>query len=258
MSKKGFSNKTAPESDANESDTSEASDPDFLARRRQARIEVNRLDQGESHNEAERGNFFNAVYDRANSDAAQIPWADLAPKPQLANWLISHPGDTKSALDIACGLGDNAEAISSTGYQTTAFDVSDDAIEWAKKRFPNSKVQYQTADLFDPPSHWSGEFEPGAFDLVNECYTLQALPPAMLDKTTAAIAGLVKPGGTLLVYTRLRADGSPVDGPPWPLQESDAMKFRQLGFELIDEERFVIERGERKIAHQFAQWCKTA
>ena len=253
MSKKGFSDKTAPEGAANVSDASQSVDPDFLARRRQARVEVNALDKGNAHDEAERGNFFNAVYDRANSDAAQIPWADLAPKPQLANWLKSHLGAAKSALDIACGLGDNAEAMADVGYQTTAFDVSDDAIEWAKKRFPASKVQYQTANLFEPPTDW-----PGAFDLVNECYTLQALPPAMLDKTAAAIAGLVKSGGILLVYTRLREDGSAVDGPPWPLQESDAMKFDQLGFELIEEERFVIERGERKIAHQFAQWRKTA
>jgi hypothetical protein len=37
--------------------------------------------------------------------------------------------------------------------------------------FPQSAVDYRVADLFDAPSEWRG-----AFDLVHELYTLQALP----------------------------------------------------------------------------------
>ena len=63
----------------------ENTDADFSARRQRAREEVNKLDRNSVHTEPERNKFFNTVYDRANDDAAQIPWADLAPKPQLAN-----------------------------------------------------------------------------------------------------------------------------------------------------------------------------
>lgn len=226
-------------------------DPDFSARRQQARIEVNQLDAQAVHDQPERGRFFNTVYDRANEDAAQIPWADLAPKPQISRWLKNNPGNGKTALDIACGLGDNAEEISNAGYATTAFDLSDTAITWAKQRFPDSDVTYHTANLFEPPHEWST-----GFDLVNECYTLQALPPQMLEKTTHAIASLVKPGGALLTYTRLRPDDKEPDGPPWPLCHDDAMKFQDLGFDLIVEERFELVRGERNIPHQFAHWRK--
>lgn len=229
----------------------ENTDPDFQARRQQARIEVNRLDAESVHDEPERGKFFNVVYERADDDAAQIPWADLAPKPQLVNWLKNNPGNEKTALDIACGLGDNAEEISAAGYQTTAFDLAVSAINWAKQRFPDTAVTYQTANLFEQPQAWQS-----GFDLVNECYTLQALPPQMLEKTTLAIASLVKPGGTLLVYTRLRPHDKEPDGPPWPLRHDDAMKFQDLGFDLIAEERFELVRGERIIPHQFAHWCK--
>ena len=62
----------------------------------------------------------------------------------------------------------------SAGYDTTGFDYSPDAIAWARKRFPHSKVNYETADLFDLPKNWRE-----AFDLVSEIYILQALPPKL-------------------------------------------------------------------------------
>ena len=99
-----------------------------------------------------------------------------------------------------------------------------------------------TANLFEQPTSWQG-----GFDLVNECYTLQALPPQMLEKTTAAIAGLVADGGNLLVYTRLRKDDAVPDGPPWPLRHGDALGFSEYGFDLVNEELFENKRGDRVI-----------
>ncbi len=66
--------------------------------------------------------------------------------------------------------------------------------------------------------------------------------PDMVERTAAAIASLVKPGGTLLVFTRIRPDGAEADGPPWPLEESATRIFEKLGFALVDENRFENER----------------
>ena len=234
-----------------------ADDPDFLERREKAKEKVNALDRDRVHDEPERKAFFNDVYARAGGDAAFVPWADLKPKEQLVQWLEENTGinpaktssGIPSATDIACGLGDNAEAIAAAGYETTAFDLSADAISWAKRRFPQSAVNYRQADLFAPPSEWLGNF-----DLVHECFTLQALPPEMLGQTAAAVASLVAPGGDLLVYTRWRPDGAPVEGPPWPLEESRLDCFAPLGFERIGETRFVVERPGRTIPHAFTHW----
>jgi len=235
----------------NDKSKAEALDSDFIARRQRARIKVNKLDRDIIHDEPERTEFFNSVYDRANDDAAQIPWADLAPKSQIVDWLAANRGGGHKALDIACGLGDNAEAISAAGYQTIAFDLSSTAIHWAKRRFVDSQVDYQTANLFELPQSWLNKF-----DLVNECYTLQALPPQMLRQSSSAIASLVKPGGNLLVYTRLRHQDHSVEGPPWPLSQQDAFEFAEIGYELVQDERFDIVRGDREIPHQFAHWRK--
>ncbi|MCB1429506.1 MAG: class I SAM-dependent methyltransferase, partial [Nitratireductor sp.] len=155
------------------------------------------------------------------------------------------------AIDIACGLGDNAEAMAAAGYRTTAFDLARKAVAWARQRFPDSAVDYQVADLLNPPSGWNG-----GFDLVHECYTLQAVPPAMLDRMTAAIAALLAPSGRLLVYTRIRPDGSETSGPPWPLQESDAMGFASYGLQLVSRDSFELVRPDRRIPHWFCIWQK--
>jgi SAM-dependent methyltransferase len=227
-------------------------DPQFEDRRQAARDRMQEIEAKTGKDSDARGAFFNAVYEQAEGDAAAVPWADLAPKEQLIQWLDANGGLDLSALDIACGLGDNAEAVAAAGYRTTAFDLAEDAIAWARKRFPDSKVDYRRADLFHPPEEWFG-----AFDVVNECYTLQALPPEMLEQTAAAIAGFVAPYGRLLVYTRTRPNGTFVDGPPWPLEEGSLRVFERYGFAKESETRFTIDRSDRVIPHSFAVWRKS-
>ncbi len=226
---------------------------DFADRRAAAREHIDALDRDSAHDPNERSGLFDTVYDRAGDDAALVPWADLAPKQQIADWLSVNPGHGRTAIDVACGLGDHAEALADAGYATTAFDVSANAVEWAKRRFPDSKVNYLTADLFDPPPAWSS-----GFDLVNECYTLQSLPPSMLDKTIPAVTDLVAPGGVLLVYARVREEDTAADGPPWPLTMRQARRFADLGLKLESEERFDVVRPDKTIPHLFAQWRRPA
>ena len=232
-------------------------DPDFFKRRDSARDKINAMDKDVLHDEPERQQFFNSVYEQAAGDAAFVPWADMKAKEQLDQWLADKVGLNSSsslkAIDVACGLGDNAEALANAGYETTAFDLAGDAIEWAKRRFPESAVTYRQADLFNLPEDWND-----AFDLVHECYTLQALPPEMIGKTAAAIAALCKPGGTLLVFTRIRPDGAGAEGPPWPLEETATRLFADLGFDLVAETRFENEKRGREIPHTFMEWRKNA
>lgn len=224
-------------------------DPDFEARREKTREELSNLPGNYAENSDGRSVFFDAVYDRADGDEAAVPWADLAPKPQLLSYLNAHPGTGKSAIDVACGLGDNAEAMAEFGYDVTGFDVVETAINWAKERFQKTTVAYQVADLFNPPKGWQH-----GFDLVNECYTLQALPEGMIEDTAKAICDLVAPGGMLLIYTRTRDDGSDADGPPWPLQEKHLSLPAKHGLTKLTEEHFVLSRGDRQIPHSFAVW----
>ncbi len=198
-------------------------DPGFAARRLAARARLDAIDDGGASDPHRRA-WFEAVYALAGDDPAQIPWADLAPHPLLAEWLAktAAPPSGARALDIGCGLGDNAAALAAKGFKVTAFDLSELATGWAKRRFPD--VDFAAADLFSAPADWRS-----AFDLVHECYTVQALPDRVHGEAMAAIAGFVKPGGALLVIARMRESATPSPGRPWPLAREELMAFTAHG-----------------------------
>jgi len=219
-------------------------DGDFDERRMKARERLNSLVGSSGDNPRERRTWFEQVYDLADGDPAAVPWADLAPKPALLNWLAANPGEGLRAIDIACGLGDNAEALAAADYRTKAFDLAHGAIEWARRRFPDSGVDYCVGDLFDLPPDWHG-----SFDLVHEYYTIQALRGELRQAAFAAIANLVAPDGTLFVVCRSRDEGAAIEGPPWPLSPGELTAFEDLGLERVSQRSFAIDQRGRTIPH---------
>jgi SAM-dependent methyltransferase len=198
--------------------------PEFAARRAEARLELDAIDPAK-HSEMQGGAladplrraWFEAVYARAENDPARVPWANLVPHPLTKAWvgLQARGIEGLRVLDVGCGLGDNAECFSHAGATVTAFDLVPSAVAWAQRRFPETKVTYSAGDLFTPPEAWCQ-----AFDLVHECYTLQALSVELLPKALAALRSLLAPGGKLLLVARARDENAEESGPPWPLPPS--------------------------------------
>lgn len=164
--------------------------------------------------------LFDEIYAASRGgDVRSIPWAHGKPNPFLATWLEHAPAPPEGrerALVIAAGLGDDAEALSTRGWRVTAFDTSAIAIAWARERFAESVVDYHVADLFAMPPEWIG-----AFDLVVEVHTIQALPPTRRQETIDRIASTVAVGGTLFVVTFLRDVHAVANGRPWPLTKQE-------------------------------------
>lgn len=224
---------------------------DFEARRQAARERLDADDPAvkAARDDTGRSGFFANVYEKADGDAAAVPWADLEPKPQLLEWLAEHPGQGRRAIDVACGLGDHAVALAAAGYETTAFDYAEKAVNWSRRRFADKPVDWHVADLTNLPAHWRY-----AFDLVYECYTVQSVPPERHAEFSAAIASLVAPGGTLLVYARSRKDGEKADGPPWPLSPSELDLYAASGLKREASDSFDIVRPDKTIPHRFDVW----
>lgn len=216
----------------------------FAERRAAARVRAGEL-QARSEAGGNDLAWFDELYRAAGGDPAQVPWADLEPHPGLAEWIGRsgwlHEG---SAIDIGCGLGDNAEALSDAGYDVTAFDLSPRAVQWAQHRFAPTRVDYRTADLFELPHEWHH-----AFSFVHECYTIQSLKFEFRKNAFAAIAGLVAPGGCLLVICRSRADDAKPDGPPWPLSRTELARFERCGLKERSFEEFDERTPDRIIPH---------
>ena len=179
--------------------------------------------------------WFEALYVEADGAAERIPWADLVPNPNLISWLDENDarGEGRRALVIGCGLGDDAELLASRGFDVTAFDISTTAIKWSQGRYPNSKVDYLVADLFELPVEWRE-----AFHLIVEVNTFQVLPGELRPAAISSMVNCVTPGGSLLVIARGREPNDDPGSMPWPLTVSDLEPFAQSGLELISFEDF--------------------
>ena len=179
--------------------------------------------------------WFEALYSKAGGDASRIPWADLKVNPSLEEWIARERirGDGRKALKVGCGLGDDAERLAELGFEVTAFDISPSAIEWCRKRFPGSKVDYQVGDLFRAPGEWNRKF-----DFVLESYTLQVLTGVSRKAAIASISKFVAPSGTLLLIARGRERGDPPGEMPWPLLRDELEEFEALGMKEISFERY--------------------
>ncbi len=194
--------------------------------------------------------WFDALYKEAAGDNEKIPWADLEPNKFLHRWAeqTNLQGNNRTALVVGCGLGDDAKFLHDLGFNVTAFDISETAIEWARKLHADTDIKFAVADLFDTPKEWYQKFE-----FVLEVYTIQPLPREMRPQVIDAIANFVKfPDGKLIVVTRGREDDEVPKELPWALSRQDLSRFaannlRQIHFEemLGDEEepikRFVVE-----------------
>ncbi len=137
---------------------------------------------------------------------------NLKPSPQLA--LEAEGLSVGKALDAGCGEGTDAIWLASNGWQVTAVDISDTALQRAEERAKqytadiSGKIEWRQEDL----TNWTPS--EGQYDLVTSQYAHTAESSAVFYRKLAAA---VAPGGTLLIVghqppkpheTSLHAHGS--------------------------------------------------
>jgi len=187
--------------------------------------------------------WFETLYSGADGDVDSVPWANNKSHPFFTQWVSQNnlQGKGKTALVVGCGLGDDADVLAQKGYDVTAFDISETAIKWAKDRFSNSDITFQTADLFNPPQEWHQ-----AFDFVLEIYTVQALPQSLRDKAMQAVANFVAPNGQLLFICSGRDNHDEIpSGPPWAISQTEMEMLIHSGLTQQTFERVIEFNGTR-------------
>lgn len=185
----------------------------------------------EAHNKASA--WFDDLYKKHENNHDNIPWARKDVNPLLQTYLdekIEHKGD---ALVIGCGLGDDAYALHKAGYNVIAIDVSQTALDLAKKRFSDADIEFVKQDIFDMPVKYDEHF-----DFVFEALTIQSLPREFREKMINAVAKSLKKDGELLVVAHKYSGNT--SGPPWPLTQEEVDLFKNAGLkelklELINE-----------------------
>jgi SAM-dependent methyltransferase len=193
----------------------------------------------------DRSKWFEDYYRLVDGKESEIPWADGVVNPNLTEWVAREQfrGGGRRALAVGCGLGDDAEYLASLGLSVAGFDVAPTAIEWCRRRFPGSKVEYLVADLFESPADWKGSFE-----FVLEAYTLQAIAPEYRREAMRAIASFVRQDGELLVICRGCETGQERQKMPWPVTREELAEFELAGLRRVAFEDYVDYRtGEDPI-----------
>lgn len=196
--------------------------------------------------------WFDSIYSDAQGDHTAVFWVDLVPNPYLLDWLEQNPLKVsgKKAIAIGCGVGDDAEAMAEHGYEVTAFDIAPSAIALCQNRYPDTKVNYLVADLFDYPKEWAEDF-----DLVYECNTIQVLPGKYRSKAMEAMVSLIAENAQILVSCRSRNAGEEEDAIPLPLDKEEIDGFIRLG---LVEKSFLAydDDQEPSVPHFFSTYCK--
>ncbi|SDT15479.1 class I SAM-dependent methyltransferase [Microlunatus soli] len=192
--------------------------------------------------------WFETLYADAARGEATVPWDRGTPNPLLVEWLANHPleADGKRAIVVGSGFGDDAELIAARGFATTAFDIAPTAVELARKRYPESVVDYRRADLLELPTDWLQ-----GFDLVIESITVQSLPPELHRRAAAAVASLCGVGGLVVVITAARTTEVVPDGPPWPLTADELGHYAVDGVQRAVVETVPVGAGEIRWRAEF-------
>lgn len=165
--------------------------------------------------------WFEEIWSAGARDEIEVPWdRETAYAPVLDFVDATGASEGRRAVVAGAGLGADAELLAARGYATVAFDIAPSAVELARRRHPDSEVTYLVADLLDLPAELIG-----AFDLVIEVFTVQAIWRGLRSTAVAGIRRLLAPGGEALVIQFVRPDGAADEGPPWLLDRSEMESF---------------------------------
>lgn len=179
--------------------------------------------------------WFEPLYAAAARGQAVVPWDRGGPHPLLVEWAAAQPRPQpgQRALVVGSGPGSDAAHLASLDWTVTGFDIAPTAVAGARDRFDGPAIEFRVADLLNPPADWTG-----AYDLVLESYTVQALPVALRAQAVDRVRNFVAPGGRLLVLAAAE-DAHHAAGPPWPLTRAEVEAFAADGLtaETVEEIR---------------------
>jgi SAM-dependent methyltransferase len=164
---------------------------------------------------------------------APPPWDTGHPSNELRRRLTQMSIAPCRALELGCGTGTNAIWLAQQGFDVTAFDISPTAIDRAKAKVEQTKVQVEflIADVYALPDlePFPFFFDRGCYHVVRRVNTTGYLD-ALQKITAAGASGLVLTGNA-------KEPHSP--GPPVVSEEEIRAELGKL-FEIVslDEFRF--------------------
>ncbi|MDP8223096.1 MAG: class I SAM-dependent methyltransferase [Candidatus Lernaella stagnicola] len=139
--------------------------------------------------------YYNDDYHRERGHGEEDPGIAVAKRRSFARFLSHLPAPaTRGAsrlLEVGCGTGDAVGAALDLGFDATGVDVSAQAVDRARRRFPDGDFRAARLEEVDLP--------PGSFDAACLFDMIEHVPEP--HPFAARLADLLVPGGRLLVVT---------------------------------------------------------
>ncbi len=120
---------------------------------------------------------------------------NLYPWDAVVSWVYRNSDrknrDQTRILEVGCGAGNNLWFAAREGFQVFGIDLSESAIEFAKKRFVHDglKGDFRTGSILELP------YPDGQFDMVIDRAAITCLGKEEAEKCFAEIKRVLVPGG---------------------------------------------------------------
>lgn len=112
-----------------------------------------------------------------------------------------------NVLEAGCGFGYGASYISNLAQKVTGLDIAEDSIEFCKKTYPISNVEWIIGDVTNLP------FENETFDVYVSYETLEHIPLNLVDKYVEEAYRVLKKGGRFIISTPNKVNRTNINNP---------------------------------------------
>jgi 2-polyprenyl-3-methyl-5-hydroxy-6-metoxy-1,4-benzoquinol methylase len=136
----------------------------------------------------------------------------------------------KRVLDVGCGLGAGSWLLLKRGARVTGVDVSQDAIEWARRTYQpeaaraGAQLDFWTVDLLAGVASGLGEFD--ALTVVD---VLEHFSQPQGEVLLARLALLLRPGGRMFLHVPITANTL-----DWLLVARNGLLRKRLAGQVLD------------------------
>jgi len=125
-----------------------------------------------------------------------LEWPDDYVVRFAKRWLACQ--DVRKVLDMNCGAGRHTALLAELGFDTTGFDISEEALGLAARLLQRRGVQA----ALQQGSSAAMPFENGTFDALVAWRSLHVFTPEDLEKVVSEMIRVVRKGGRILFSTR--------------------------------------------------------
>lgn len=172
----------------------------------------------------------------------QLPWRHVGkPSTPLVEFIASGALDpSANAIELGCGTGENLVCLAAATSSVVGVDIAPQAVAAARKALADAgatNAQVFAADLLGLDERSDDEPPLTGFHFALDCQTYQCLRQVDVAAAGAAVASVLRPGGTLLLLTGNANE--PDERGPVRLSRADLIDgLTPAGFEMVSCEPF--------------------